>query len=71
MNRFSLQKISRAFRSIIILRRLSEGSTGDNITIRWRKRDGTLLSTPAKDGENLMRLAHRYGIELEGLFTPT
>ena len=66
MNRFSLQKINRAFRSSIFIRRLSEGTTGDNITIRWRKRDGSLISTPAKEGENLMRLAHRYGIELEG-----
>ena len=66
MNRFSLQKINRAIRSTIFVRRLSEGTTGDNITIRWRKRDGSLVSTPAKEGENLMRLAHRYGIELEG-----
>lgn len=36
------------------------------ITINWKLRDGSIMKTEGNVGENLMRLAHRYEIELEG-----
>lgn len=36
------------------------------ITINWKLRDGSIKKTDGNVGENLMRLAHRYDIELEG-----
>ena len=36
------------------------------ISINWKLKTGELKTTPANVGENIMRLAHRHGIELEG-----
>jgi hypothetical protein len=38
------------------------------ISVKWKKKDGSVISTMGNVGENLMRLAHRYGVELEGNF---
>ena len=36
------------------------------INIKWKTKTGEEITTPASVGENIMRLAHRHGIELEG-----
>jgi ferredoxin len=43
--------------------RLGEKKT---ITINWKNRDGSVLSTPAEVGSNILRVAHKNDIELEG-----
>jgi ferredoxin len=39
---------------------------GKNVTVVWRRRDGSTVSTTAAAGTSLLRVAHQYGIELEG-----
>ena len=39
-----------------------------SITINWKLRDGSIVKTEGKVGENLMRLAHQFEIDLEGEF---
>lgn len=38
----------------------------DVVNIHWIRRDGSLFTTPAKIGSNLLRVAQRYDLEIEG-----
>lgn len=37
------------------------------VSVRWKNKDGTIVTVKGKEGQNLMRLAHQHGIELEGM----
>jgi hypothetical protein len=41
--------------------------TSFSITVNWKDKHGNITSTPAKVGMNLLTVAHREGIELEGM----
>jgi ferredoxin len=43
-----------------------EGEVAEIVNINWQNRDGTVTSTKAKAGSNLLSLARKYDIELEG-----
>jgi ferredoxin len=45
---------------------LSSSDSGKEITIHWVRKDGSIQVTKGSIGENIMRIAHQYGIELEG-----
>lgn len=45
---------------------LSSSDSGKEITIHWVRKDGSIQVTKGSVGENIMRIAHQYGIELEG-----
>jgi ferredoxin len=45
---------------------LSSFDSGKEITIHWVRKDGSIQVTKGSIGENIMRIAHQYGIELEG-----
>jgi hypothetical protein len=38
----------------------------EGITVNWKKKDGSVITTVGKEGDVLLRLAQRYEIELEG-----
>jgi ferredoxin-2, mitochondrial len=42
---------------------LAEAKT---VTINWKNRDGSIISTPAEIGSSLLRVAHKNGVEIEG-----
>jgi ferredoxin len=42
------------------------GETTETVTINWKNRDGSLTATKAKVGSNLLSVARKYEIELEG-----
>lgn len=42
------------------------GETAETVTINWKNRDGSLTATKAKVGSNLLSVARKYEIELEG-----
>jgi len=44
----------------------SSSDSGKEITIHWVRKDGSIQVTKGSIGENIMRIAHQYGIELEG-----
>jgi hypothetical protein len=37
-----------------------------NISIHWKRKDNTILTTDAEVGKTLLQVAHKYNIELEG-----
>ena len=43
-----------------------EGEVVDIVNINWQNRDGSVTLTKAKAGSNLLALARKYDIELEG-----
>ena len=43
-----------------------EGEVTEIVNINWQNRDGSVTSTKAKAGTNLLSLARKYDIELEG-----
>ena len=43
-----------------------EGEIAEIVNINWQNRDGSVTSTKAKAGSNLLSLARKYDIELEG-----
>lgn len=45
---------------------LSSSDSGKEITIHWVRKDCSIQVTKGSIGENIMRIAHQYGIELEG-----
>jgi hypothetical protein len=47
-------------------RALSTDIPGKNVTVVWKRRDGSTVSTTAAAGTSLLRVAHQHGIELEG-----
>jgi len=36
------------------------------VYVNWIQKDGTVTKTPAKVGQNLLEIAHKNGIDLEG-----
>ena len=38
----------------------------ENISIRWKNRDGTTLTTQTAVGVSLLTVAHKFGVDLEG-----
>lgn len=44
----------------------SSSDSGKEITIHWVRKDGSIQVTKGTVGMNIMRIAHQYGIELEG-----
>ena len=43
-----------------------EGDVAEIVTINWQNRDGSVTSTKARAGTNLLSLARKYDRELEG-----
>lgn len=41
-------------------------TTKEEINLRWRLKDGSTLTTPAKIGDNLLTVAHKNHIDMEG-----
>ena len=44
----------------------SSGADQESITIQWKQRDGSLVTTPATLGSSLLNVAHKHDIDLEG-----
>lgn len=44
----------------------SMASSSEEITVRWQRKDGSVLETPVRVGANFLRQAQRHEIELEG-----
>jgi ferredoxin len=45
---------------------IRRSAAAEQITINWKKPDGTIIPTKADTGSNLMVTAHRNSIDLEG-----
>ena len=45
---------------------IRRSAAAEQITVNWKKPDGTVISTKAHTGSNLMITAHRNSIDLEG-----
>ena len=66
---FSIASLSRSpirLRHVLWGRRLQLYSTGDEIKVSWKRKDGSVISTPVKIGANYLRSAQKHEIELEG-----
>ena len=61
-----MSKLIQSARFLSSFQRFNIRLNSTTIYVHWKKKSGESITTSANVGENIMRLAHRHGIELEG-----
>mmetsp|Transcript_37091 Transcript_37091/g.73841 ORF Transcript_37091/g.73841 Transcript_37091/m.73841 type:complete len:152 (-) Transcript_37091:88-543(-) len=62
-----MQTVKRVPRQMGSVRLHSDdNSSHESVTINWIRRDGSKMETKARIGSNLLRVAQRYELEIEG-----